>query len=145
MQPAEVLIQVPAAARPALRDALRHLDVPGALRLRDQGAGRREGTARDERIVRQEPIRVIDGDTFSLGGRRFRLRNIDTPERGEPGFAQATARLRELLSRGSVRIVPKARDKYGRIVAEVFVDGVDVAALMREEGYAKPGYRPWRR
>ncbi len=69
--------------------------------------------------------RVLDGDTVELlGGDRLRLRGIDTPEKGEPLYDEATKFLRNLtlgktisLEYGSVR-----RDRYGRLLAFVFVD-----------------------
>lgn len=46
-------------------------------------------------------MEVVDGDTLEIwAGDRFeelRLLNIDTPERGEPGYEAATAALREIV------------------------------------------------
>ena len=42
-------------------------------------------------------LRVIDGDTFiTTGNQSVRLFGVDTPERGEECYREATARLREL-------------------------------------------------
>jgi endonuclease YncB( thermonuclease family) len=81
---------------------------------------------------------VVDGDTFRYGTERVRLRGIDTPELNEPGGQEATLRLEELLHSGQVRIVPRGRDVYDRLVADVFVDGRNVAEMLAQEGYAKP-------
>ena len=83
-------------------------------------------------------IRVHDGDTFSVGAEKIRLRGIDTPERGMPLSWMATRRLAELLLLGPVTIVPRAEDAYGRVVADVYVRGHDVALVLRREGFAKP-------
>jgi len=49
-------------------------------------------------------LRVIDGDTFATtGDQRVRLFGVDTPERGEKCYREATARLRELAG-GEVRV-----------------------------------------
>ena len=49
-------------------------------------------------------LRVIDGDTFvTTGSQRVRLFGIDTPERGEECYREATTRLRELAG-GAVRV-----------------------------------------
>lgn len=92
-----------------------------------------------ERTVDSRQVQVIDGDTFRYGAKRIRLRDIDTPELNEPGGQAARLRLEELLHSGPVRIVPRGRDVYDRLVADVFVDGQNVAEMLRREGYAKPG------
>jgi endonuclease YncB( thermonuclease family) len=92
-----------------------------------------------ERTVEGRQVHVVDGDTFRYGTERVRLRGIDTPELTEPGGQAARLRLEELLRSGPVRIVPHGRDIYDRTVADVFVNGQDVAEMLRREGYAKPG------
>ena len=49
-------------------------------------------------------LRVIDGDTFATSGNQsVRLFGVDTPERGEECYREATNRLRELAG-GEVRV-----------------------------------------
>jgi endonuclease YncB( thermonuclease family) len=66
----------------------------------------------------------VDGDTLIIedaGGirTRVRLRSINAPEMDEPGGPEAKAALEaELLGR-RVIVTPHARDKYGRLVADV--------------------------
>jgi micrococcal nuclease len=91
------------------------------------------------RLPASQPIYTIDGDTFRLGPNRIRLRGIDTPELSEPGGEAARQRLMELLQQGPIRVVPYGQDVYGRTVADVFVDGRNVAEVLRQEGYAKAG------
>ncbi len=93
-------------------------------------------TARQELVAPR--LRAVDGDTFRSGGVRYRLQGIDTPERGQPKYAEAKLRLQELLDSGKVTIERKARDVYGRTVAVVRVDGVDVAQTLKAEGFEKP-------
>lgn len=89
-------------------------------------------------------VRVIDGDTivvdidlgFRVTSRQpVRLYGINTPERGQPGYKDATEALRSLLSAGTfvVRTI-KPEDKYGRFLAEI--DGV--AESMIASGHAVP-------
>lgn len=71
--------------------------------------------------------RVIDGDTFEVARkigytRRVRLANVNAPEKYQSGGLEATNRLRSMISGRVVSIVPKARDKYGRVVADVRVN-----------------------
>ena len=63
-------------------------------------------------------LRVIDGDTFvTSGSQSVRLFGVDTPERGEKCYREATARLRELAG-GEVRVElgPRSRDRYERLL-----------------------------
>jgi endonuclease YncB( thermonuclease family) len=77
-------------------------------------------------------VRVVDGDTaiikYAAAGpteERLRFLRIDAPERGEPGFAEATAALKKLLGDGPVRIEFEEpgvlkRDNFGRLLVYVF-------------------------
>ena len=103
--------------------------------LRRQAFARLGGT---ERTVDGRQIYVVDGDTFRYGAERIRLKGIDTPELSEPGGPAAKLRLEELLHNGLVHIVPHGRDVYNRLVADVFVDGQNVAERLRMDGFAKP-------
>lgn len=100
--------------------------------------------------------RVIDGDTvqatISLGfhltsTHRLRLLGIDTPERGQDGYAEATARLVELIEQheddeGYILIRTAKDDSFGRWLANlVGSDGVTLNERMVEEGFAKV-YQP---
>lgn len=86
--------------------------------------------ARKERVTR-----VIDGDTFETASRKkpVRLANVDAPERGQPGAAKATAALRQMIQGKVVSIDTKARDKYGRSVGNVKVNGKSVNRAIREQ------------
>ena len=86
-----------------------------------------------------QPIYTIDGDTLRMGQERIRLRGIDTPELTEPRGQEARQRLEQLLKEGPIRIVPHGQDIYGRTVADVFVNGRNVAETLKAEGFAKPG------
>jgi len=89
--------------------------------------------AADVLIERNKPLRwlgtylvrrVIDGDTIEIedpGGirTRVRLRREDAPELDEPGGPEAKAALADRLLGRRVRVVPYARDRYGRLMATV--------------------------
>lgn len=76
---------------------------------------------------------VIDGDTFetSSGHSRVRLANVDTPERGQPGFEAATNALAHLVLNKNVAIQVGAHDVYGRRVADVWVGNTHVNTVMQ--------------
>jgi micrococcal nuclease len=83
--------------------------------------------------------RVIDGDTIVLkSGEHVRLIGENTPERGKKGFKEAKKRLEELVLYKEVQLEVEKRDKdkYGRPLRDVYIDGIFVNELMIEEGYA---------
>lgn len=92
---------------------------------------------RPSRSVAAGRIRTIDGDTFANGGERVRIRGMNAAEMSEPGGFQARARLDQLLHSGNVTVAARGVDKYGRTVADVYVNGQNVAERLRLEGLAK--------
>lgn len=103
----------------------------------------------------QTPLYVWDGDTFSIGaasGSKVRLANIDAPEiKGRCSSEivrakKAKARLADLLRRGAVEVYAEGHDRYGRILAIVWVSGQDAGDTLVAEGLARTwtGRRlPW--
>ena len=95
-----------------------------------------------------------DGDTCtSSTGEKIRLACIDTPElwgkRAEPVPAkEARENLRELVVGRKVTIRRITTDRYGRTVAELFVDGSNVQQQLVASGHASIYWRyayqcPW--
>ncbi len=86
---------------------------------------------------------VYDGDTiFCAGLGRVRLIGIDTPERDEPGFAQATEHTRKRVLGKVVRldICPLTpRDRYGRWRALVYVKAEGGKEIMLNKELADLG------
>jgi micrococcal nuclease len=97
----------------------------------------RARSLRNTRLLSTLQISAVDGDTIRAGPDRIRLRGIDTPELSEPEGQAAKQRLEALLRNGIVRIVPRGRDVYDRLVADVFVNGQNVAEILKMEGFAK--------
>ena len=91
------------------------------------------------RLLSTLQVRAVDGDTIRVGRERIRLRGIDTPEMSEHEGPYAKQRLEELLRSGPIRIVPRGRDVYNRLVADVFVNEQNVAEILRSEGLSKAG------
>ncbi len=95
--------------------------------------------------------RVIDGDTIELeGGELVRYIGVDTPETRrrvgdqwvkdpEPFGHAATKANRKLVEGRRVRLEydVQSHDRYGRLLAYVFVGDVMVNAKLLEEGYAQ--------
>ena len=82
---------------------------------------------------KEEVTKVIDGDTFKTARRKnpVRLANVDTPEKGERGFQSAKKALEKLVGGKEVSIDTKARDSYGRSVANVKVGTKSVNQAMK--------------
>ena len=87
-------------------------------------------------------VRVIDGDTLDvlIAGTKHRVRlfGVDTPERGERCYEEATERTRQ-LSGDVVRIEsgPRAEDRYGRLLFYLYTrTGKSIDAILIQEGLA---------
>lgn len=88
-------------------------------------------------------VSVQDGDTLEVlrSGRavRIRLHGVDCPEKRQP-FGSAAKKLTSSLSFAqTVRVEPRDQDRYGRLVAEVFLP--DGRSLNRE--LVKAGLAWW--
>ena len=91
-----------------------------------------EGSSYVDAVIEVKVLRVIDGDTFVArfpGGavEKVRLRHINTPERGEKGFTEATIWLESRIGNKKIEIkvgVYKNRGNYlrghyGRVLADI--------------------------
>ena len=90
--------------------------------------------------------RVIDGDTILLDdNERIRYIGIDTPETKHPSKPvewmgkEASEFNRKLVEHKTISLEfdVEKRDKYGRLLAYVYVDGVFVNAELVKQGYAQ--------
>ena len=86
---------------------------------------------------RAELVRVIDGDTIDVDidlgfdkirtRQRLRLLGVDTPEKGEVGYSEATHATGSRLWPAAEIIVHTVRkDSFGRWLANVWYDGVSL-------------------
>ncbi|MCS6290131.1 MAG: thermonuclease family protein [Nitrospira sp.] len=57
----------------------------------------------------------------------------------QAGGREAALRLEQLLQAETIDIVPHGRDAYGRTLADVFVNGRNVAEVMTGEGFGRRG------
>lgn len=99
---------------------------------------------------------VVDGDTFWLEGRKYRLAGYDTPEpytnicggQREVQLARrATARFIELWNTTEIDIYDAGgRGRYGRELVNVTSNGHDIGGILISEGLARrwpDGYEFW--
>jgi len=94
-------------------------------------------------------LRVIDGDTIDieLNGERQRVRyiGVNTPERDELCFEEATEANIDLVDGKTVKLVKDVSetDRYGRLLRYVYVGDVFVNRALVAEGFAEAVlYRP---
>ncbi len=82
--------------------------------------------------------KIADGDTFILENNKqtVRLFGLDTPEMNNCYGPESYARLDQLLKKRQVQIKEPVVDKFGRIVALVYVDGKLINEIMIKEGFA---------
>lgn len=89
---------------------------------------------------------AIDGDTLRCGKERIRLLGIDAPElpghcrrgrrcvEGDPVASRAS--LAAAVARGKAQIARRGHDRYGRTLARVRVNGVDLSDYQVRVGAA---------
>ena len=85
--------------------------------------------------------RVVDGDTVAFKVHngpieKVRLADIDTPERDQPWGTEATTALRQWSMSKPARIEVVDTDRYGRLVATLWVDDENINRRLVEEGHA---------
>lgn len=87
--------------------------------------------------------RVIDGDTIDvrLNGQEMRVRyiGVNTPERDEPCYGDATQANKDLVEGKTVTLVTDTSetDPYDRLLRYIYADGVFVNEALVRDGYAE--------
>jgi endonuclease YncB( thermonuclease family) len=110
------------------------------------------GSAFAQDAARAEPSRarvaftarvtgVADGDTVTVIDResvrhRIRIAGIDAPESAQPFGDASRTELAALIRGRQLEVVPIKRDPFGRLVANLSVDGTDVGLAMVQAGLA---------
>lgn len=71
--------------------------------------------------------KIVDGDTLDVDGNRIRLSLVNTPEKGEPGYAEATSFLRHSCPVGTSVAYDlddgQRQGSHGRMIAKVWCFG----------------------
>ena len=91
-------------------------------------------------------IGVTDGDTIRVLTTRqenlkVRVAFIDCPETRQPFATSAKQAMSRLVFAKDVELRPQAIDRYGRLVALVYVEGTDAGFELLTAGLAWPSYR----
>jgi micrococcal nuclease len=89
---------------------------------------------------------IVDGDTVDgfvdLGYRiwteqRFRLLGIDTPERSQEGYTEATEYVKERILGKEVQLTSEKSDSFGRYLATIYFEDSIINVELLEKGFAK--------
>ena len=107
------------------------------------------GGVSDAAEIRGRVVRIADGDTLTIlsqatgttgvppvAQHKIRLYGIDAPESHQAFGQKSKHHLSSLVFGKDVRVAYKSRDKYGRILGTVYVDGKDVNLEMIRAGLA---------
>lgn len=95
---------------------------------------------------------IVDGDTadcvvdmgFHLSQKiRFRLLDVDAPERGTPGAKEATDWLEVMIKNKTVILQSHKGDSFGRWLARIYVSNADgttgcINEMILQAGHAVP-------
>ncbi|MEM3543348.1 MAG: thermonuclease family protein [archaeon] len=100
--------------------------------------------SKSEKIEDAYVLKVIDGDTIKVLIRNkmesVRFVGINAPETNECYWKEAKEYVESRLSMKKVKLVYDSHskiDRYGRILAYVYVDGVDFGRELLEKGYVR--------
>ncbi len=93
---------------------------------------------------------VIDGDTVVISREHIRIANLDAPDIGTHAKCALEAERGDMARNKAIQIIRdaksveiyarKGRDRYGRSIARIRIDGSDFGERMISAGQA----RPWR-
>lgn len=86
-------------------------------------------------------VAVADGDTCTLLDannvqHKIRLAEIDAPEKKQPHGQDAKAALSKMVFGKDVVVNVSTKDRYGRAIGNVLIDGVDVNGSLVRYGYS---------
>ena len=96
-------------------------------------------------LVKSQTIKIVDGDTIHLNGKKIRFTGIDTPElkqtclkegAKDPCGVKAKQILIDKIGNNSVECISEGEDQYKRTLAECFVNNESLSSYLVRSGYA---------
>jgi endonuclease YncB( thermonuclease family) len=91
-------------------------------------------------------VGVVDGDTIKVKWdtqvTSVRMLNINTPERGQPGYREATENLKAMLGNATAVMLDfekdgvHARDSFGRLLCYVWLNGKNLCVEQVRAGHS---------
>ena len=95
--------------------------------------------------IKSQDIKITDGDTIKVNGKKIRFSGIDTPELKQTCIKQGikkpcgiTAKqiLIDKIGKSNVKCIEEGQDQYKRILAECFVNNESLSSYLVRSGYA---------
>jgi micrococcal nuclease len=80
---------------------------------------------------------VRDGDPIEVGGLPIRLNGLAAPEGDEPGGAEATKAMRQLVLGRELRCELNGERTHDRCVGICYLEGEDISEVMVHRGVAR--------
>jgi micrococcal nuclease len=95
----------------------------------------------DRKYVTGKVTRIADGDTFTMIFEngfdvRVRLNSIDSPEKKQAFSNRAKQTLSELIYNKEVKVYYESKDRYGRVLGDIYIDNLNVNQEMVRRGMA---------
>ena len=96
-------------------------------------------------LVKSQTIKIVDGDTIHLNGKKIRFTGIDTPELKQtclidgikdPCGLTAKQMLIDKIGNNTIHCISDGKDQYKRILAECFVNNESLSSFIVKSGYA---------
>jgi endonuclease YncB( thermonuclease family) len=90
-------------------------------------------------------VKISDGDTITVLDHykvqhRVRLTGIDAPERKQAFGSRSRQSLGKLVFSKTVTVKTNKRDRYGRVLGKVLINGIDINKEQIRRGMAWHGY-----
>ncbi|WP_179362957.1 thermonuclease family protein [Nitrosopumilus oxyclinae] len=93
------------------------------------------------KCVSQLITEIVDGDTIYTTNYKIRLSLVDTPEKNESGFSEATSFTAKMCPIGSFVTIDQddlqPYDQYDRLLANVFCNGKSLNSALLNNGHAE--------
>ena len=95
--------------------------------------------------IKSQDVKITDGDTIKINGKKIRFSGIDTPElsqtctkEGIKNSCGLTAKqiLIDKIVDNKVKCIKEGKDRYKRILAECFVNNESLSRYLVRSGYA---------
>ena len=95
--------------------------------------------------IKSQELKVVDGDTIHLNGKKIRFTGIDTPELKQTcikddleNLCGVTAKqiLINKIGNNTVKCISEGEDQYKRTLAECFVNNESLSSYLVRSGYA---------